>query len=197
MNADPRSGARDPLHERGAAMVQRVLVTVAHAMNAEPAAMVADAARHAIGLRHALDPEGPVYLHPARTVLILVADCELHDADALVSAALLETHHLELAAGAGAAPTARAARILADVPRPGRMDADEVRESLVIAEPEVRLIALAERLDHARHLRQYPESEWLPMYLGIRDAYLPVAEWTHRLLGARYRRWADAFASRL
>jgi hypothetical protein len=178
-------------------MVERVRATVEHVIDAQAAAAVANAVRRAVGLRHALDPEGPVYLHPARTVLILVADCMLYDVDALVAGALLETHHVELAADPAHATTPRAAALLAAVPRPAELDEDELRERLISAEPVVRLVALAERLDHARHLRQYPEAEWLPMYRGVRAVYLPVAEWADRLLGARYRRWASAFGRRI
>lgn len=193
MGAD---GALIP-HERGVAMVERVRATVAHALGEESALVVAGATQRAINVRHALDPEGPVYLHPARSVLILVADTGLRDADALAAAALLETHHDRLAPDPAWAPTARTAEILASVPRPAELDADELREALIAADDGVRLVALAERLDHARHLRQYPQPEWLAMYEGIRDAYLPVAEWGGGLLGARYRRWATAFARRL
>ena len=178
-------------------MAERVRLTVEHVMGAAAGALIADTVLRALAPRSALDPEGPVYLHPARTVLILVADAELYDVDALAAAALLETHHPDLAAEASCAPTERAGALLAAVPRPAATDDDELRERLVSAEPEVRLVALAERLDHARHLRQYPESEWLPMYRGVRDVYLPVAEWSDRLLGARYRRWATAFARRI
>ena len=193
MGAD---GALIP-HQRGVAMVERVRATVAHVLGDAPAATVAGSTQQAINLRHALNPEGPVYLHPARSVLILIADTGVRDADALAAAALLETHHEALVPNPAWAPTARAAEILAAAPRPAELDADELREALTAADDTVRLVALAERLDHARHLRQYPQPEWLPMYEGIRDAYLPVAEWGGGLLGARYRRWATAFARRL
>jgi hypothetical protein len=58
------------------------------------------------------------------------------------------------------------------------------------------MIALAERLDHARHLHLAPRSEWAQSYHRIRTAYLPVALRAHPDLARRYRWWTSMFARR-
>ena len=176
-------------------MAERVRETVARAAGAAAAVTVEDAVLHALRARHGLDPKDVRYLHPARTVLILVDDAGVRDADVLVAGALLESRHPGLAA-ARAAGTTRAQGILAAVPLPGG-DAELLRERLVTADADARLIAVVERLDHARHLHQYPQGEWQPAYRELEAAYLPVAEWIGGPVGARFRRWADAFARRL
>lgn len=202
-------------HERGLAMAMRVHETVVRNLGADVVARAADA--HAAGrltgadaavrvhravltallARHQLDPQDARYLHPARTVLILLDDCGVLDPAALAAGALLETWHRDLAAVPDRLDE-DAAALLARVPRPDATgDDDRLREALVSADDDARLIALVERLDHARHLHLYPRPEWQPLFDNVQAAYLPVAEWLGGLIGARYRRWADAFARRL
>lgn len=178
-------------------MAARVRDSVAPVLGTPAAELVHRAVLDALRARHELDPQDARYLHPGRVPLILLEDGGVRDEAVLAAGALLETHHLELA-GAPARLDARAVELLAQVPRPDLPDdQDELREALVTAPDDVRLLALVERLDHARHLHMYPEPEWRAFYDNIRAAYLPVAEWRGGLLGARYRRWADAFARRL
>ena len=90
---------------------------------------------------------------------------------------------------------ADAAALLAELPGPGA-DEEERREALVVASNDARLVALAERLDHARHLHLHPRAEWSEFHRGAARVELPVAGRTHAMLERRWRRWADAFARR-
>lgn len=182
----------------------------------------------------------PDYLHPARTVLILLEDVGVVDPAALSAAALAETLRPELAvkvlteprAGsrapsvaeaaatsrdrpvreAGAGPDGSAGRadtsslppgslapgtldILAEVPCP-RTDPDTLLERLVTAPEPARLVALAERLDHARHLHLGDRAAWAGVHRETCEIYLPVAERTHDVLARRLRWWCGTFAER-
>ena len=191
-------------------MAGRVRASVERVMGPDVALRVQQTVIAALLPRHSLHPKDVRYLHPGRTVLILLDDAEVRDEAVLMAGALLETWHPELAAvpdedaGASVDPAEvldggrRMRALLARVPVPSAAeDDDALREALVSADDDARIVALVERLDHARHLHLYPREDWEPLYANIVGAYLPVAEWAGGRLGARYRRWADAFARRL
>ncbi len=181
-------------------MAERVRAAVARELGEPAGARVQQAVLGALRARHALDPKDVRYLHPGRVPLILLDDADVRDEALLVAGALLETRHpaLALPGPATRAVDPRAADVLARVPRPSEAEDDEaLREALVAADDDARLVALVEMLDHARHLHLYPEPEWRPLHATVAAAYLPVAEWRGGRLGARYRRWAGAFARRL
>lgn len=143
------------------------------------------------------DEEDPRFLHPARSVLILLDDAEVADARVLGAAALVETgeHELALPGAVLAALPPAAVALAAGVPRPGG-ERDALLEALVGAPPETRLIACAERLDVTRHAHMLPgfeASRWLEEVLGV---YLPVARRTHERLALRFERWATAWQRR-
>jgi hypothetical protein len=136
----------------------------------------------------------PRYLHPARTVLILLADAQCRDADTLAAAAFAESIASDPRADpACLSPDART--LLADVPLPDDDD-DALVERLVTAPPAAALIAVAERLDHARHLHLMKDVPVAQFYAGIVAAYLPVAQRISLPLARRLERWATAFARR-
>jgi len=144
------------------------------------------------------DDHDPDFLHPARTVLILLEDAGCRDATTLAAGALCETVRLELAvpgadieAALGSAVRAR----LDEVPVPGQAD-DELLERLVAAARDARLVALAERLDHARHLHLRPGTDWSAFHALTCEIYLPVAGWTDAALERRLRWWCGMFAQR-
>lgn len=186
------------------------------------------------------DDHHPDYLHPARTVLILLEDAGVVDPATLSAAALTETLRPELAAevpkgpraGSHAQPVAEATAtsrdrpareagaepdgsgkhadtsllapgtlapgtldILAEVPCP-RTDPDTLLERLVTAPESARLVALAERLDHARHLHLGDRAAWAGLHRETCEIYLPVAERTHDVLARRLRWWCGTFAER-
>jgi hypothetical protein len=125
-------------------------------------------------------------LHPSRTLLILLDDCDVTDAAMLHDAALVESEHEALRLP-GDESTA--------VPTP-RTSGDELTEQLVSAPEAIRLIALAERLDHARHLHLRERAAWPDFHESIATIYAPIADRTHPRLAARYARWLETFPRR-
>jgi hypothetical protein len=142
-------------------------------------------------------------LHPARTLLILMADTGCRDPGILVAASLAESVDAELR------PDPRelgelepGARTLADsVPASrGSEDEDEralLLERLVSLDEAAAEIALAERLDHARHLHLRRDLPWRSFHREIEDVYLPLARRVSTPLARRLDRWAEAFGRRL
>ncbi|HUF26163.1 MAG TPA: hypothetical protein VMM18_04185 [Gemmatimonadaceae bacterium] len=150
--------------------------------------------RHAAGM----DEEHPDYLHPARTALILIEDAQVRDGDVLAAALMVDsvTPALGLSAAADRAlGSERVAALFAELPAHG-LEPDERREALVVCGDDARRIALAERLDHARHLHFRDRSAWRSLHESVVRADLPVAEHYEPALARRLRRWADAFGRR-
>ena len=135
-------------------------------------------------------------LHPARTALILIELGECKSGITLAAGQLTETFLPELRLQHGDSLNAHVWKLANEVPNP--LDEDEnLLEALVTAEEDVALIAVAERLDHARHLHMRDSSQWADFYQQTQNVYLPVAQRLHPELYARYHRWATAFGRRL
>ena len=188
--------------DRGAAMAASVVRTarslgvpaegirvlsLAHALAMEPRAAALE------------DDHHPLFLHPGRAVLILLRDVGCLDPVILAAAAVVESEDAELRV-----PLAEIRRVLGDevaalvaaVPMP---NAESLAYDLVTADERVRLVALAERLDHLRHghLRE-ADHVWRVVAHGqARSVYLPVAHRTHPRLTQRYEHWCRTFARRL
>ena len=148
--------------------------------------------------RRGLPEDHPMALHPARTVLILFHDCGIHDAVMLSAAAVIDSTvpRRSVPVDVVAAELGeRAAELRTAVPVPERAG-EELLEQLLIAEPAAQLIALAERLDFARHLHLLPEENWLREHELIRSVYLPLALRADPMLARRFSRWADSFGRR-
>ncbi len=162
---------------------------------------VAMAPRTAAGL----DDHHPDYLHPARTALILMDDAHLADPAALAAAILTESRD----PGLRAEPTA-IARLGPDVmalaaevaalgdasERAAGTDGAGLLERLVLATAPARLIALAERLDHARHLHLRDPTEWAPYHATTCEGFGPAASRSHPTLERRFRWWCRTFSER-
>lgn len=147
--------------------------------------------------RRGLAEEDPDHLHPGRTVLILLEDGAVRDRTVLAAGALVDAANPARAiAGAEIerAVGAEERALVAAVPDPDA--ADELLERLLVATEEVRLLALADRLDLVRHLHARPPAEWAETHALTRTAYLPVAERTAPTLARRLRWWCDTFAAR-
>jgi (p)ppGpp synthase/HD superfamily hydrolase len=137
------------------------------------------------------------YLHPGRTVVILLDDVGLFDPVALAAACLLDTRRLELEApddeiSAHVSPDVTAFRNA--VPRSG---SDTLLEDLLASEPDVVLVALAERLDQVRHAHLWgnvPEAR--AAHKEASEVYRRMAARTHAQLAARYSSWCCAFGER-
>ncbi|MGD8277546.1 MAG: hypothetical protein PVH00_05945 [Gemmatimonadota bacterium] len=144
------------------------------------------------------DPHHPDYLHPARTALILLEDVRRHDPDLTLAATAIDTERpdldlpldeVEREAGA------RAAAIV-DAIRGGPPPDAERLEWLVQLENDALLVALAERLDHARHLHLAPADRWPGFHRRFAEADLLAASRSDERLAWRMQRWHDSFARR-
>ncbi|HSG08527.1 MAG TPA: hypothetical protein VLA36_09220 [Longimicrobiales bacterium] len=145
------------------------------------------------------DDHHPLYLHPGRTVLVLLRDASCVDGTVLAAAALTESEDEVFRIGDPAVRITvgdEVADILRRIPLP---NSERLAEELLVAELSVRLVALAERLDHLRHghLRDADHAWRRAIHAQAESAYLPVAERTHPRLAQRYRHWCRTFARRL
>jgi (p)ppGpp synthase/HD superfamily hydrolase len=137
------------------------------------------------------------YLHPGRTVVVLLDDVGLADPVALAAASLLDTRRDDLEApdheiSERVSPVVTAFRNA--VPR---SCSDTLLEDLLASEPDVVLVALAERLDQVRHAHLWGNlSEARAAHEEASDVYLKMAERTHTQLAARYTSWCRAFGER-
>lgn len=142
------------------------------------------------------DEHHPDWLHPARTALILMDDAGVADPDTLIAALLLETRRAALRVGEqerdGFGPAVAA--ILEEVPAEG--GDDRRLERLVLLSPPAGLVALAERLDHARHLHLRDRGEWHDYHRLTCAAYRPFAARVHPVLARRFHHWCRAFSDR-
>jgi (p)ppGpp synthase/HD superfamily hydrolase len=141
-----------------------------------------------------LDDHHPDYLHPSRTALILMDDARVSDAPVLAAALVMETRDPSLRAEASALRGLGAVAALAEaVPVPKDIG---LVEALLSASLDARMVAIAERLDHARHLHLRPREEWPAYHALTRDTYAPIAERTHPVLAGRITWWCTTFATR-
>ena len=144
------------------------------------------------------DPHHPDFLHPGRTVLILLDDARCRDPDILLAALLHDSDRpdLDLAADQVEREAGqRAAAIVRDLRAGPTGDADRL-EWLVQLDDEALLVALAERLDHARHLHLAPSDRWRDFHERFGRADLPAAARSDPRIAARIRWWHESFARR-
>lgn len=145
------------------------------------------------------DDHHPLYLHPGRSALILLRDVGTTDPRVLSGALLTESEDEPFRIpGSRVAEEVgeEVARLVSAVPSPGDED---LAEALVVAEEAVRLVALAERLDHLRHahLREADPGWGRRIHQEAVRVYQPVAHRTHPRLAQRYDHWCRTFAVRL
>ncbi|HEX7088978.1 MAG TPA: hypothetical protein VF192_02510 [Longimicrobiales bacterium] len=186
---------------RAEAMARRIAGAAERAALTPAARALLDRAfRLAMGPRVRLlaDDHHPDFLHPARTALILLEDLGCRDPHTLAAGAVCETLRPELAVSAAEiraslGPAVHA--VVAAVPVPA-LAGEELLEQLVAGDHAARIVALAERLDHARHLHLRPRAEWAAFHGLTREAYLPVALRTDPTLARRFRWWCAMFERR-
>ncbi len=138
------------------------------------------------------------YLHPGRTALVLLEDGGWADPLDAMAAALVESEDGELAverASIGRVLGEEVAGRVDAVPVPaGVRDGAELLEALVTAPRGAQLVALAERLDHLRHLhvrvRRWGDREGAGRSARqARDIYLPLARRVGGTLERRFDWW--------
>ena len=150
-------------------------------------------------LEHLSDVFHHDMLHPARTALILLEQAGIRDSTLLAAAELTETSETELQLPVTELRAVFSDRVVAlreAVPVPAA-EPESLLERLVTAEPAAALIAVAERLDHARHLHFRKPAIWQPFFDEAITVYLPVAERVSEPLARRFERWAYGFRRRL
>lgn len=141
----------------------------------------------------------PDLLHPARNALILIQDVGCRNSVTLTAAALSETEFPELRIRPEEIRDAFGgvvADLVSAVPCPATAQ-DLLMEALVTAPDDVALIAIAERLDHARHLHFREPAVWPAFFNQIVDVYLPASARVSGELERRLARWSQAFERRL
>jgi len=157
---------------------------------------------------HALpSDQHPAYLHPGRTVLILLQDLKESQASVLAAAALSESRDTPLRVDLDVARDLldeRGLRTWSALPvvdwrgkthgtetDGGPDDGDqELLEALVTAEESVVKIALAEALDHLRHAHLLPDmNERVRAAALAEEVFVPVAARVHSVLERRLNWW--------
>ena len=143
------------------------------------------------------DDHDPDYLHPGRAAVILLDDVGLADPVALAAACVLDTRRNDLEPPDREVTQHVSAAVTAFrnvVPRPGSVT---LLEDLLASEPDVILVALAERLDQVRHAHMWGDlAEAREAHQEASEVYLKMAERTHALLATRYAHWCRAFSER-
>ncbi len=149
-------------------------------------------------IAHLPDVFHPDMLHPARTALILIENAYCNDANVLAAAQLTETLEpaMRVAAHEIAALGAPVSGVAGAVPNP-LDDREMLLERLVTADYDVALIALAERLDHARHLHMRADTLWRAYYEETVAVYASLAQRINQDLFYRFERWMRGFSRRL
>ena len=179
-------------------MIERLDRTaLVHGVEAAGRRLIEDAFRAAMAPRLAVihDDHHPDYLHPGRTAVILLDDLGVTGPVALAAACLVDTRRPEIEASDSEVED-RVGRDVLDfrdrVPRPG---SERLLEDLLGSDPQVALVALAERLDHLRHAHLWGDLETARAAHAEGSAvYLSVAERAHPLLARRYRHCCRIFS---
>jgi (p)ppGpp synthase/HD superfamily hydrolase len=137
-------------------------------------------------------------LHPARTALILIEQAGCRRGAVVAAGAFTETlfEAVRVPPAVVRAVSDEVWQTVQAVPNP-LDDREALAELLVTAEPDVALIAVAERLDHARHLHMRDPSAWRSFFEQTLAVYLPVAQRVDENLYQRFERWANSFQRRL
>lgn len=148
--------------------------------------------------RRVLDEHDPAYLHPGRSILVLLQDVGPLKATVLAAAAVHESEEARFRLDASEVRRQLGDEVtgmLESLPLPTD---DELVERLVTLDLGARLAALAERLDHIRHAHlQDDPARWRALRDEVTVAWAPVAERTHPRIADRYRAWLRAISRRL
>jgi hypothetical protein len=144
------------------------------------------------------DLHHPDFLHPGRTVLILLEDLRNRNPDVLLAAPLHDSERpdLDLPVDIALNHAGPHAVALTRTLRDGPPLRQERLEWLVQLESDALLVTLAERFDHARHLHLAPPARWREFHCRFGQTDLLAASRSDPRLAARMRWWHDSFARR-
>lgn len=176
------------------------LARAAHALGLEEEQGELILRAHALAMAPRLagleDDHNPAYLHPGRTMLVLLRDVGPLPAETLAAAAVHDTVDAGLRVADSDIRRAlgdEVADLAASLPLAGDVG---LAERLVTASEQARLAALAERIDQLRHAHMRPDLDWTAAHREAGEVWLPVAERTHARLADRFRNWHRAYARR-
>jgi hypothetical protein len=184
---------------RAAAMAERLQrATLDAGVHSADSIVIVNAYRTAMELRADTFPDThPDALHPGRTALILLQDVGVREATEISAAILFDSLYPELTVDEQRAEATAGSGATALLERLRRLsDPTELLERLLSDSDQLRRAALAERLDHARHLHLRPDASWRAFHQEIRDVYLPIASRTHPVLERRFAWWTETFQRR-
>jgi len=143
------------------------------------------------------DDHDPDYLHPGRTAVVLLDDVGLADPVALAAACLLDTRRDDLELSDREVTEQVSPAVTAFRNAVPRSSSVTLLEDLLASDPDVALVALAERLDQIRHAHLWGDlSEARAAHQEASEVYLKMAERTHARLAARYASWCRSFGQR-
>lgn len=139
------------------------------------------------------DDHDPAYLHPGRTAAILLDDLAMLDAGWVAAGMLLDTGRPDLEAQDEVLqelpPELLERRC--SLPRPG---SETLVEDLLSLQPVALNVALAERLDHLRHIHLWADVDAAArVYAHAAESYSRVAARSHPKLARRYAWWTRTF----
>ncbi|HSH46600.1 MAG TPA: hypothetical protein VK966_12220 [Longimicrobiales bacterium] len=182
---------------RATAMAARVQETAERVgVNSRGRELMAEAFALAIRHRsHLHDHHHPDFLHTARTALVLMDDAGEADPRILAAALVLETRDPALVLPEDGLRALGLANLVEGIPTPGRTP--ELLEALLALPRDQARLAVAERLDHARHLHLRDRAEWAGEHALCCQAYAPLAGRLDPVLERRFAWWCRTFARRL
>ena len=145
------------------------------------------------------DDHHPAYLHPGRSALVLLRDVGPRAHEALEVAAILESEDPDLRVGPDVVRRALGDAVAGAVESVPVSSDPRLLERLVALDEPTALAALAERLDHLRHLHLRPElrAVWANRHTHVVEGWLPFATRTDAVLARRFAHWARTFGRRL
>ena len=209
MPGERRPSGASPLPPRALRMERRLERALASADVApETAALALASFRMAIQLRGAfvVEEADHRFLHPARSLLILLEDGGGRSADLLAAAPLVESLEPHLVGGVAVDAPESTGAVLAELPAlPGGLGGTagpdvEARwlEGLVLAEPGMQKLILSEALDQLRHLHLRPDGPFRNRILRRAEEILvPLASRVGGVLDRRMGWWWRRVGHRL
>jgi len=189
-----------PASSRAGQMGTRLLRT-ARERGVTPSALPALELAHRLAMEPRVlrlaDDHDPLYLHPGRSALILLMDVAEEREEVLAASLLVESEVPDLRVPGPRIEEVMGGALAEAVAAVPGGDDEALAERLLTAAEEVRLIALAERLDHLRHAHLWSDhARRREAHQRAIEVYLPIALRTHAGLARRYQWWSGMFARR-
>jgi hypothetical protein len=153
----------------------------------------------AVRARALPDDRHPAFLHPGRSVLVLLHDVRDLDLPALPIAGLHESQDDTLRVRVAQLRDVLPPEVAEGVERLPLPGDEALEEKLVTLARGPATAVLAERLDHLRHLHLRPDLRdvWSEVHEEVGRAWAPFAERIDPRIAVRFAHWVRTFARRL